>query len=221
MQSSFKTYSLEKEQKGKLLPFHKLIGAEPSSKAKWNQMPGWNQVSSFCSSTKPENLRFYLKDAVQESELEWCISLQSLQFIFNLKFVQSCSFKFDKASFFCGIIHHTSAEMVFLLVTELRAPKPELVSLLSSLFRTTEEAAGEEQHFSSCWECLNLCNVQKLSEKAQAAATVWQTKSSLHLPNTLPEINIEGGTIDVHHKNQHPGHKPTVKFTSSSILMLF
>lgn len=136
-------------------------------------MPGWNQVSSFCSSTKPENLRFYLKDAVQESELEWCISLQSLQFIFNLKFVQSCSFKFDKASFFCGIIHHTSAEMVFLLLAELRALKPELCSLLSPLFRTTEEAAAEEQHFSSCWECLNLCNVQKLSEKAQAAASVW------------------------------------------------
>lgn len=190
MQSTFKTYSLEKEQKGKLLPFHKLIGAELFSKAMWNQMPEWNQVSSFGSSTKPANLRSYLKDAVEEPELEWCISLQSLQFIFNLKFVQSCSFKFDKASFFCGIIHHTSAEMAFLLQAELHALKPELVSLLSSLFRTTEEAAAEEQHFSSCWECLNPCNIQKLSEKAQAAATVWWTQIIISFANTLPEINI-------------------------------
>lgn len=38
-------------------------------------------------------------------------------------------------------------------------------------------------------------------------------KSSFHLPNTLPQINIEGGTFDVHDKNQHLGHKPTATYS--------
>lgn len=131
----------------------------------------------------------------------------------DLKFVQSCPFKFDKASFFCSIIHHTSAEMVFLLRAELNTLKMQLISLLSSLFRTTEEAPVKTstEHFSSCF---STSATFKSSQKKPRLLPLYDGhKSSFHPPNTLPEINIEGGAFDVHHKNQHPGHKPTATYS--------
>lgn len=101
--------------------------------------------------------------------------------------------------------------------------KLQLISLLSSLLRTTEKAAVETstKHFSSSWESLNLCKVQKLSEKALAAATVWWTQILISFAK-YPSRNKHWGGVHLMfmEKSRSRAQANSYIFTSPNILML-